>query len=201
MSGPTLPLTAPSPPPSHMIFARTVDGGAEPVTVNEVKVHAKIENDYEDGLIETYITVARISIEAETHRSLRAETWRGTAERFPERSEDGRYRFRLSPLPSAITSVLVDGVAVSSSLYTLRGDELVLDGTVEGPAGETVTSEVAITFTTGAGSIPAPLLLAIRMMATHLHSNREPIANTWQAQPVPFTFQYLVQPFKPLSIL
>lgn len=196
-----MPISAPAAPPSHMLFERTVDGVAEPVTVAEVKLHAKIEHDEDDGLIELYIQVARISVEAETGRSLRAETWRGKAERLPEPGADGRYRITLSPRPSAISSVLIDGDAVATNLYTLRGDQIVIDGSVEGPAGATVASEIAITFTTGAGSAPTSLLLAIRMMAMHLHTNREPIANTWQAQPVPFTLQYLVQPFKALSIL
>ncbi len=201
MSEPLMPISAPAAPPSHMLFTRVVSGGAEPVSVTEIKLHAKIEHDEDDGLIELYIQVARASIEMEVGRSLRAETWRGEAERLPELDGDGRYRIQLGPRPDAIVSVEIDDEELDSDLYTLRGDQIVIDGSVEGPAGDPVTSGIVVTFTAGAAAIPPPLLLAIRMMAMHLHTNREPIANTWQAQPVPFTLQYLVQPFKALSIL
>lgn len=58
---------------------------AEPVTLEEAKLHLRVELDFpnDDALIRAFITAAREAIENETGRTLVTSSWRGTLDSFP----------------------------------------------------------------------------------------------------------------------
>jgi hypothetical protein len=68
---------------------------SEPVTLTRAKKHCRIDEDLtlEDDLITAFITCAREYAERHTQRQLVTARWRLTMDRFPGRSERGRYGF------------------------------------------------------------------------------------------------------------
>ncbi|HBR33191.1 MAG TPA: hypothetical protein DD734_01045, partial [Firmicutes bacterium] len=55
----------------------------EPVTVEEVKLHTKIEYDIEDKLLETWITSIREIIESSWGKACITQTWELIFDAFP----------------------------------------------------------------------------------------------------------------------
>jgi uncharacterized phiE125 gp8 family phage protein len=81
----------------------------EPLSIDEAKLHLRIEEDVEDedGLVDALIKAARVHVENETGRALLTQTWRYTLDdRFPY--QRGSYGYRDAPftlIPSPVQSV------------------------------------------------------------------------------------------------
>lgn len=179
-----------------VIYRQTVAPSSEPVTVAQLREHARLDDADDDVNLSALITAARSLIERDTSRGLVAQTWTATLEAWPELSPDGRYRVALSPKPAAISQATVDGAVVAASLYALRGDEAVFDSTVAQPTGETVASEIVITFTSG--EIPAPLTLAIKMLAAHFYDHPDLIG---EGGAMPMSVAALIMPYRQMRAL
>lgn len=168
---------------SRVVFALTGLPTSEPVSAADFRSYARLDDNGDAAFIESLIQTARALIEEQTGRSLISQTWTASLETWPEPGADGRIRVRLAPYPDSISSVTVDGVALASTLYTLRGDEAVFDIDLDDiPEGDNVTDGVVITFTTSPAGRPsstryiAPLKTAILMLTAHLYENREPMS-------------------------
>lgn len=159
------------------IFTLTGAPASEPVSVSDFRTFARLDDGGDSTLITSLLLTARHLIELKTGRSLITQTWTCALETWPDPDEAGLIRQRLAPAPLAISSVAVDGVALASTLYTLRGDEAVFDIDLDSiPEGDDVTDGVLITFTTAvAGTLYPPLVTAIKILTAHLYEFREPM--------------------------
>lgn len=81
--------------------APTTAPDGEPVTVAECKLDSRIDGTEFDTLIPALITAAREMCEQETGRRLITQTWRVTADEWPDDCDD---TFVLSPFQSATVS-------------------------------------------------------------------------------------------------
>jgi uncharacterized phiE125 gp8 family phage protein len=177
----------------------TVAPASLPVTLDEFKAHARIDEDYQDALILQYLASATEQTEIESERA------------FISRDVDVWYpcwgrRFRLPRSPL----IEIDGV-----FYTdINGDEQTVDSAdyaalvqMEPPSielGERYTypglastaMPVKISAVLGYGSavdVPPQAKQAIMLMAAHHYEIREPIIVGTTAQPIARTFRSLIE--------
>jgi len=135
-------------------------------TEDDIRDHLRIDHDTEDGYLRNLRESATVEAENFLRRSLLAQTWKWTVDKFPT------WWFNLPRNPvtavSSITYVDSDGAtqSLSSSLY-----RLVTNGTparLEPAWGETwptirpVTDAVTITFTAGYGAAASAVPMSIR---------------------------------------
>lgn len=162
----------------EIVFALTSAPASEPVSAADFRTYARLDDNGDTTLIESLLLTARHLVEQATGRVLVAQSWTASFETWPDPDEtDGRIRVRLAPFPLSISSVTVDGVALASTLYTLRGDTLVFDIDLDDiPEGDDVTDGIIVTFAASPQTAAAPpLVTAIKMLAAHLYEHREPL--------------------------
>lgn len=151
----------------------------EPVSLDDLKRHLRIEGDAEDVQIDTLLVVARATVEQLTGRSLLTQTWRWTLDRLPP---DGRLTLPLRPVQTVSAVRIVDA---AGGRTTLPGTQLVLDlasdparlsitGTVPSPG--VAMGGVEIDLVTGYGSspdqVPPMLAQAVRLLTAHWYATR-----------------------------
>jgi uncharacterized phiE125 gp8 family phage protein len=161
----------------------------EPVTVDELKLHCRINGTAEDTLLPIYIAAARAKAEGELGRALVHQTWRQRLDQFGSRDAQGcvTSEIRLEkPQVRSVTSVTyidpngdeqtlaADRYALDSS--TLPGWLLPADG-MDWPETADVINAVSIDFVAGFGadasSVPADVRAWILLTAAFLYANRE----------------------------
>lgn len=158
---------------------RTVEPASLPVSVAELKLHARVETDADDTLIAIYLAAAVDRVENETRRSIMPQTHRLTLHRWPQTG--------LIPLPYpptvAVSSVSygdADGEQGSLNVneYRLFPGEpahLAPARATPWPAVDAEGGDIQITYTAGyadAGAVPDSIKAAILLMATHLYEHR-----------------------------
>jgi len=100
-------------------LVNTVAATEEPVSVDEMKVHLRIDADdsFDDELIATAIQSARIEAENETLRTLVTSTWRFSMDRFPAAVDTGPWSVGFEVAPGRIRQV--PGYSRNSGEFTL----------------------------------------------------------------------------------
>jgi uncharacterized phiE125 gp8 family phage protein len=73
----------------------------EPVTLDEAKAYLRVEHSDDDDVIAALIAGSRIHVEAQPRRALITQSWRISADNWPE---DGRLAIRPAPLQTLIAS-------------------------------------------------------------------------------------------------
>lgn len=147
---------------------QVVPPATEPVTLQEVKLHLRVDVAEDDDLISAIITAARERIEAYTRRSIITQTWEllvgGT----------GPYLSLPRPPVQRIESITADGELVSPSRYQLLRDDFLVMTT---PVDATSPGGVVIRYVAGYGDAPASVPQAIRqailMLVAHMYESRE----------------------------
>lgn len=172
-------------------FTQTVAPAAEPVTVADLHLHARLDDNGDDAVITRILKAARDRVEKETHRALITQTWTATLDRWadiepadPSRVDPWPFytavttrRFRLSPAPVAsITSLVVDGVTIAASgNYRLDGSDLVVKGDVVDSTNE-LGGGIVVTFVAGYGAagtaVPDGIIEALLMMGAEAYERR-----------------------------
>lgn len=160
-----------------MPIVRTVEPGAEPVTLAQAKAHLRVDYSADDDLISALISAARQQCEHRTQRTLVNTTWRLSVDAFEQ----------LALLPmgpvTAITSLsYVDANGTTQTLSSGTDYRADLDSAPARvqpintwPTAADQLNAVTITYTAGYGasgaSVPAPLrqwiLLAVGEMYAH----------------------------------
>ena len=154
----------------------TVAPATEPVSLDEVKAHLRLDTDEDDALLGVMATAARQLIEQITGRALIAQAWLTTLDAWPERGVD------LLPLPlmsvSGVSAYRADGVTIeidAASYYTTGGAMprvIAPAGIIPGRA----SGGIAITHTAGYGatgdSVPAALKMAILQITAAMYERR-----------------------------
>jgi uncharacterized phiE125 gp8 family phage protein len=185
-------------------FALALAPASEPVTLAEAKAHARIQHNRDDTAISALILAARQWAEQATGRALVSQSWTATLDVWPSAIEgEAFYRVPLSPAPiTAVASVTLDGDAVDSASYALRGDELWVSTDIAG-SEEELGGGIVIAFTssTVAAHVLAAFKLAILMTVAYWYENREAV-RTDGAYPavVAMGADALLQPYKVLTL-
>lgn len=159
----------------------------EPISLDEAKLHRRIDGSAEDTLLSDLIVAARETFEEDTGRQLNTATWRLHLDRFPV----GREPLVIPKAPllavSAITYVDVAGATQtwSAAEYTVTAPAgpYARQGYVAPvpaqnyPSTYRVADAVQVTFTAGygatAGDVPAAARAAIYDMLGDLYEHRE----------------------------
>ncbi len=127
----------------------TADATFEPITLEQAKLHARVDTDDDDALLTLMISAARQIAERKTGRVLRASTWEWTLKR-------GVYATLTLPLApcSGVTAVSVDGTEVDAALYNFTpsgngANEAPLLARLELLPGFSAGDEMTVTLTAG----------------------------------------------------
>lgn len=172
----------------------------EPITIDEAKLHLRVDHDSEDTIIDRLITVARRHVELYQRRALITQTWQIWLDEWPQ---DGAKRLPRPPLQS-VTSAKYYGT--DDTEYTF--DEYSVDtdsepGRVYLNYGESWPSTtlrpahaIVIEYVAGYGDaddVPRNVVQAMLLLIGHLYENREAIMTTgMNAVSVPMTVDALL---------
>lgn len=203
-----------------MHYALTVKSAPanEPVTLAEAKSHAKVDHDYEDGVLNTIIAAARVSAEKYLQRALVTQTLTMTLDKFPgyhpfvpELTWHG-YRESTIYLPrSPVQSVSeVRYLDTEGVQQTLATDRYRVDTDSEParivpvwdelwPPTRPTTRAVEVDFVAGYGEaadVPQGIKLAILMMVSTWYNIRQNTAIGVSAQKVPHSAEHLMGPYR-----
>lgn len=183
-----------------MALRQTVPPETEPVTLEEMKEHLRLDGAEEDALIESLIASARQYAEALTCRQLVTATWRLTLDAFPAGCI-------VLPRPRLQEVLSIQYVDAAGDTQTLAPELYQVDAESEparlSPAFNTFwpgtrhqMNAVVVTIRCGYGAaadVPAGVKTAIRMLAAHYYENRE-AATDVQLLPVPMAVKSLLSP-------
>lgn len=154
---------------------------AEPLTMDEVRLHVRVETEEEDALLDRLIRVARQRCEQYTGRVLITQSWRLALDSWPGRIVDLPF-----PPLSAVTSVSTlasdeTASAVSAGLYAV--DAAAVPGRIIRKSGNAwpvpgrTYNGIQIEFDAGYGanwnSVPEPLRQGMLLLIGHLFERRE----------------------------
>lgn len=194
-----------------LTHTRTTDAAAEPVTVDEVKAHCRIEHSFDDDVyLPALIKAARMFAEDYTDRAFITQTWAYKLDEFPCSSFENPYAAIVLPRARAIAISSIAYVDEDGTTQTLSSSLYQVDTSSE-PArvipawGETwpdtrsQLNAVTITYTAGYGAaaaVPENIKLAIKFLVGQWYENREPTVTGTIVTEVPFTVKALLNPFR-----
>jgi uncharacterized phiE125 gp8 family phage protein len=171
---------------------------AEPVTLQDLKDHLRVDGDAEGGFIAAALASAVRAIEARSGLALMTQGWRLALDAPPE----APLIFPIAPVQS-VDTLTVSGAAVSPSAYEFApGSPGRLRVAAPWPAPANRIGDVVIDFTAGfgvAGDVPSPLIQAVKMLAAHFYENRE-AAGEARVYAVPRAVDALIAPWRELRL-
>lgn len=157
---------------------------AEPLSLNEAKLHCRVEPEVtdEDDLIRSHVITARDYCESYTGRALVTQTWKLTLDELPP-DEIGMPKAPLQSV-SSFAYVATDGTSttLSSSLYQV--DAKSEPGRIRPAYGQIWPSTraqmaaITITFVCGYGAasaVPDGIKQAMKLLIGHWYANREAV--------------------------
>lgn len=153
---------------------------AEPITLAEAKLHARVDTSADDSLITALIVAARQECEHITGRALITQTWEKVLPAFSDAMD-----LDLAPAASITSIKYLDSAGVEQTLantvYDLIEEALpprvVLKTGQSWPATYAADDAVRIRFAAGYGAdgtfVPQPLRAWIMIRVASLHAQRE----------------------------
>jgi uncharacterized phiE125 gp8 family phage protein len=188
--------------PSILLSAPAV----EPVTLDEARSFLRVEHNDDDEVIAALVAGARIHVEAQTRRALITQSWRITADFWPD---DGRLTILPAPL-QALTAVRVtdaDGNTQDVDLQAFvpdLGASALAFAPWALPVPGRIAAGIALDVTVGYGDaaidVPEPLRQAIRLLVAHWYDNRGLVAGGGTGGVLPATVAALLAPYRMVSL-
>lgn len=172
-----------------------------PVTVEELKDHARIEHDADDALLNGYLRAATELVQEQMGRVLVSETYRLRLFQWPR---GRRIRLPYPPLVSVDTFQYTKrgegtATAVDSSIYSVLTDsepgEIVLNPNMSWPTTELAADGIEVEFTAGYGArsnVPERVKQAIMLIVAHWYANREATIQGTISKEVELSFRSLL---------
>jgi uncharacterized phiE125 gp8 family phage protein len=155
----------------------------EPVSLEEVKLHLRVDHDDDDALITGLIAAARGYAETVTRRALLTQSWELRFDDWPGRL----FELPLPPL-QAVEEIsyldetgaehLVDEAVFGADVYAQPGRVYLKPGQSWPSSSLLPASAVCVRFTAGwpnAAAVPAMIRAAIKLTVGHLYENREQV--------------------------
>jgi uncharacterized phiE125 gp8 family phage protein len=194
--------------------------GTEPIDLNEVKQHMRVDGDEENALILAYITTARLLAENYCQRSFIQTQWKWYLDSWFEYAEnanvrhgrfvenerlDGDYiRLPRSPLISvdSIEYQDVDGITRTVNALDYLVDNKREPGRIIPVIGKSWPSikynpnAITVTFKAGYGAnvdnVPQPIRTALMYLAGHFYETR----NAGSEDTIPFHVKAMLEPYR-----
>lgn len=191
-----------------MALVMTSAPASEPVTVEEVKAHLRVDGAAEDVLIGSLILTSRLHIEAALALALIDQSWTLQLDRWPR---GGEVEIPMSPL-NAITSVRVKGadgnwITLPQTSYLVdlasKPPRLVWNSTTRPDPGVPAMG-IEIAFEAGFGPnpahVPAPIKHALLLLIAHWYEHREAIDVGSGSARIPEAVSDLIAPFRKIRL-
>ncbi len=180
----------------------------EPVTLDEVKTHLRLDSAGEDTLLASLILTSRLHIEAALGLALISQGWRLVLDAWPV---DGVVALPIAPV-QAIEEIRVrdrDGnaTAVMAEDYELaaagRPQRLVPLGAGWPAPGRPVAGievDLVAGFGATAEDVPAPIRQALMLLVAHWYEHRDPFEIGAPQTHVPGAVSRLLGPYRPVRL-
>lgn len=184
----------------------TLLGGpaAEPLDLDDVKAHLRLDGDDEDALLSSLITTSRLHVEAALGLALITQTWGWRADCWPA---GGVVEPAIRPVRS------VDRVAVrdaDGSVSVVAASDYMVDfsgqtariaaskGQWPRPGVRIGGIEIDVTagFGDAQGEVPEPVRQALRLLVAHWYEVRSPVHIGSISTRVPDTVSELLLPYR-----
>jgi len=184
----------------------------EPLTLEQAKLHARIDTDDDDKLIVELIKAARRWVETQTHRALITSTWDYSVDWNWPINNIGQQKIRLpiNPVASITSIVYQDGTSPDPTLaaadYTaVLGDfnsYIVPAYNVEWPTTRCVPEAATVRFIAGqaVGAVDPALLMGVTMLFTHLYERRDAAVEK-ALHEIPYGVEALISPYRPAAVI
>jgi uncharacterized phiE125 gp8 family phage protein len=187
---------------------RTVPPAETPVSLDEAKLHCRVDHNAEDALITGLIAAAATHLDGWTGilgRALVNQTWRQTLPGFPSGAVIG---LALAPVQSITSITYHDGANVEQTLapavYALLDDQLgpfvTLQVGQSWPATFAREDAVTVTYVAGYGptrtDLPEAIRHAMLLLIGHWYEHREAVVNGASKAQLPLAVQALLGPFR-----
>jgi uncharacterized phiE125 gp8 family phage protein len=171
----------------------------EPLFVDDVKAHCRINGDDDDQLIESMITAARQMAETQTKRALITQTWDLYLDKFPC---DYAYSIIL-PKPTLQSVTYLKYIDTDGVLQTLSADNYKVDNVTEParivpaygyswPSTRDEINAVVIRFVCGYGddeeSVPSAIKDWMKIKISTMYEYRDEFISGTIIQPLPNRF-------------
>ncbi len=174
----------------------------EPVSVEDLKLHARIDSGFEDSKLQAYITAARVMVEKDARRALCTQTVVATFDFLPTYMV-----LPVAPVQSITSITYYDSLNVLQTLPTTEYEyDLYAEPALIRPAyGKTwpTTYErfnaIAVTAVCGYGAasvVPEDAKQAIRLLAAHWYENAEATITGTISKEIEFSYTALVARLK-----
>lgn len=173
----------------------------EPVTLDEIKLHLRIDGTYEDAILMLYLTSVRSQAESILKRAILNQTWQytcklptiqrgkisGDFEPRPKMAWTGDHASRIQlPMGRLQSVTTIERQNGDTGVWSeMDADEVVIDYSsepgeiwpVDGWADDLETYQLRFTYVVGYGetalSVPPEIKLAILMAVAECYANRE----------------------------
>lgn len=108
-----------------MTVALTTPPTTEPLTIEEIKYHLRIDHDHEDALLQETLKASRRYVEFASGRKLITQGWRQYETKFPENYQ---LQLRVAPVRQLVAITAFDGdgepsVVAADMAELVRGSE------------------------------------------------------------------------------
>ncbi len=182
--------------------------GAEPLSIDEIKAHLRLDGMNEDVLLQSLLLTSRLHIETALGLALITQSWSLVLDAWPA---DGLVHLPIAPVQ------LVSAVRVSDPnglMVTLDGGEYDVDasgrparlyrkkGSWPVPARKTAGIEIDISagFGGSANDVPEPVRQALLLLVAHWYEHRDPIEIGTPSTAVPQAVSRLLNPYRAVRL-
>ena len=175
----------------------------EPITIEEAKLHLRVDGNGEDSLISSLISVSREYCENFTGRAVSVQTFEGVLPSFPS---EKRIELPMPPLKEVAYVRYVNSKGEDVELS--EGEDYLVITKVEPGVIYPVISKpwpvdlwdrpdaVRVKFTAGYDVIPNIIRQAMLLLIGHFYENREAVAQGNAAYELPFAVKALLFQYK-----
>ncbi len=181
---------------------------AEPLSLDEIKAHLRVDGMSEDALLQSLVLTSRLHIEAALGLALITQSWKLVRDVWPD---DGVVNLPLAPV-RLISDVRVIGR--DGSVQSLDSNDYALDSSGRParlyrrrnawPVPGRRHAGIEIDFTAGFGpsanDVPEPVRQALLLLVAHWYEHRDPIEIGMPSTAVPHAVSRLLNPYRAVRL-
>lgn len=178
------------------ISRQIIPPSSETITLDEAKLHLRVDNEEEDLLIAGLIQTAEEHVEAFTKRAIMPQSWELTLSEFPN-------EIRLPRPPLQVVESISyrgsDGVVrvINPDAYEVESDRIYLVPGASWPSTPLYPGlPIRVRFTAGYEQVPAAIKHAILLLVGHWYNNREAVREGREVNELPFAVSALLWPLR-----